>query len=517
MRIERKILFTFVALGLVVIGIAISLSSVLGFHGIIGVLFAVGALTVGCGTFMANQVHKTFGVDPETLLNLIEDISSGTYKPTTKEHTGICKKIVDMAEATKVATDFSNNVLRDLPVPCCIFGADNKVKFVNVKMLQLLEHDKNPDYYIGQTSGMFMFKDDNFQTATAKTLAEKAGRNLLTSYKAMKGSQLTVNGIATPIFNDKGDITDVISIWLDLTDQTKTNERIAEANKNMQDVARELEQVANTANSATLALSKQIQASRDGADDQAGRVSATATALEEMKATVLEVARSAGSTANGAATVRTEATNGSDSMQSCVHAMNDVRDESLKLKDEMGTLSGHAQNINEIMAVITDIADQTNLLALNAAIEAARAGEAGRGFAVVADEVRKLAEKTMTSTTDVANAIRSIQSSTVDNTRLVEGAVSKIENVTEMVSGVGSALVNIVKLADETADQVRSIATAAEEQSSTSEEISRSIYEVNDIAVKNAGVMSQATDAVSDLVGQTQILSDLVNRLHSTD
>ncbi len=517
MRIERKILFTFVALGLAILIIAGLQWLNHGTSAPIISLFCLGAVTTFAGLFMANLVHSAFGVDPETLTNLVNDIAAGKHNYEDKDYTGICKNIVDMAKATKVATDFSTNVLRDLPVPCCIFGADNRVKFTNIKMLQLLEHDGKAESYIGQTSGMFMFKDDSFMTATAKTLAEKAGRNLQTNYTTMKGNKLTVNGIATPIFNDKKEITDVISLWIDLTEQTKANERIADAYKNMQDVASELEQVSNSANHATHALSEQVQSSRDGASDQASRVSATATALEEMKATVLEVARSAGTTANGAATMRTEATSGSNSMQSCVHAMNDVRDESLKLKDEMGTLSGHAQNINEIMAVITDIADQTNLLALNAAIEAARAGEAGRGFAVVADEVRKLAEKTMTSTTDVGNAIRSIQSSTDDNTRLVEGAVSKIENVTEMVSGVGSALLNIVKLADETADQVRLIATAAEEQSSTSEEISRSIYEVNGIAENNVNVMNNANDAVSDLVHQTQILSELVQKLHHTD
>ena len=296
--------------------------------------------------------------------------------------------------------------------------------------------------------------------------------------------------------------------------EAQEQSKIANAQReNMLSVAQELQQIATIVSSASEQLSAQIELSERGAQDQADRVATTATALEEMNATVLEIARNAGTTSDSASNVRTEASSGSESMQECVKAMVEVREESLKLQSEMGVLSEHAQAINEIMNVISDIADQTNLLALKAAIEAARAGEAGRGFAVVADEVRNLAEKTMTSTTDVGNAISAIQKSTADNTRLVMDAVAKIEKVTEMVSHAGEALLGIVQLADSTADQVRAIATASEEQSATSEEITQSVDSINNIAKENAANMQEARKAVDEMVSQTQVLSQLIEQL----
>ncbi len=297
--------------------------------------------------------------------------------------------------------------------------------------------------------------------------------------------------------------------------KTEQSKRIAEAHNSMQQTAKQLEEVANIASSAMEQLSAQIDLSGQGAENQADQVASTATALEEMNATVLEIAKNAASTAEEANGMKQQANNGAKSMQECIDAMQEVKGESEILQTEMVELSKHAQAINEIMNVISDIADQTNLLALNAAIEAARAGEAGRGFAVVADEVRNLAEKTMASTTDVANAITAIQKSTQTNTQMVIDTVQKIEKITDMVNNTGIALSEITHLSDETADQIRAIATASEEQSATSEEITKSMESINLIAKENANNMHEAKIAINDMVKQTHIINSLIVQLQN--
>jgi methyl-accepting chemotaxis protein len=179
----------------------------------------------------------------------------------------------------------------------------------------------------------------------------------------------------------------------------------------------------------------------------------------------------------------------------------------------MQELGSQAESIGGVMNVISDIADQTNLLALNAAIEAARAGEAGRGFAVVADEVRKLAEKTMSATQEVGSNINAIQQSAKTNIGEVANAARAITEATDLANTSGQALSEIVKLATSNSAVVASIATAAEEQSSTSEEINRAIEEINHITGETTDGMIQASAAVQELAQMAQELNRVMGQL----
>lgn len=274
--------------------------------------------------------------------------------------------------------------------------------------------------------------------------------------------------------------------------------------------ANQLESVVDAISSASTELSAQIEQSDKSARHSAERLAEAATAMNEMNSTVQEVAKNASSTAQMSSETKQQASHGAEIVRQSLESTERVHKASLELKTDMEALNRHAESISNIMSMISDIADQTNLLALNAAIEAARAGEAGRGFAVVADEVRKLAEKTMASTNEVGAAVAAIQESTAKSVKSVEDAVEQIAQSTELAQQSGQALEGIVGNADATADQVNAIAAASEEQSAASEEINQSIEEVNRISGEVAQAMGQASMAINDLAAQAQNLSRLI-------
>ncbi len=277
--------------------------------------------------------------------------------------------------------------------------------------------------------------------------------------------------------------------------------------------AEELEQATLAISSASAELSSEVEESTGSSRTAAARLSEAATAMNEMNATVQEVARNASAAANMAAETRNEALKGAGIVNKALESIEQVHQGSVALKEDMARLDEHTRNISQIVSVISDIADQTNLLALNAAIEAARAGEAGRGFAVVADEVRKLAEKTMNSTSEVSRAILDIQNSVRQSIASTETSVEQIRQATDFAGQSGDALKRIVSDTETVADEVRAIATAGEEQSAASEEINRTIDEANIVSGQTAEAMARAAQALGSLAEQSRALGDLIESM----
>ena len=257
-------------------------------------------------------------------------------------------------------------------------------------------------------------------------------------------------------------------------------------------------------------LSREISTVTASVEEQERRTTETATAMEEMNATVLEVARNAAEASTKADAARGQAVEGRSVVERSMAAISRVDTVSREVKAGMDELGAKAQAIGTIMNVISDIADQTNLLALNAAIEAARAGEAGRGFAVVADEVRKLAEKTMTATKEVGASIGAIQTGARNSMAKVDEATEAVANATALAEESEAALREIVALVDDTSSQVQGIATAAEEQSATSEEINRAEEQVSRLSSEIAQGMRESAGVVESMARQVDALEDLV-------
>ncbi|MCU1724938.1 methyl-accepting chemotaxis protein [Pseudomonas sp. 5P_5.1_Bac1] len=242
-----------------------------------------------------------------------------------------------------------------------------------------------------------------------------------------------------------------------------------------------------------------------GTDDQFQRTDQVATAMHEMSATAQEVARHAAEAARAADDADHSAQAGEQVMQATIDTISRVNREIAGTAGVIRHLEQDSARIGKVLEVIRGIAEQTNLLALNAAIEAARAGEAGRGFAVVADEVRNLAQRTASSIAEINQIISAVQSGAVEAVKAIEAGQAQSEEGAEQVQRAGDMLKRITLAVEEIRDMNRQIATAAEEQTSVAEDISRNLVEITRIATDNQGAVQRTERAghrLHELSGQ---------------
>ena len=281
----------------------------------------------------------------------------------------------------------------------------------------------------------------------------------------------------------------------------------------MRHAAQRLSQVVSVLTEASGSLSSRVGETSSGVKTQSHRITETASAVEELSASILEIAKNAENTATLSEQSRQAADQGASQFAKVRSDVGTVHDDFQTACDAVDNLSRKADAIGNIAQTIEDIADQTNLLALNAAIEAARAGEAGRGFAVVADEVRKLAEKTMTATREVSQSIESIQEAVRGTLGSMGSTRDTLAKSMEEVDKAEELLNRIVSLAMDSSDQVRAIATASEEQSAATGEINASISDISGISSETDTAMQEAAQAVDDLSRQSATLAELIAEL----
>ena len=236
-----------------------------------------------------------------------------------------------------------------------------------------------------------------------------------------------------------------------------------------------------------------------GTGKVARQTGSVASATEEMAQTSHEIAKSCQLAANAVQETNHAASAGSGIMQETIALMDEIASQVRLSADSVESLGAKSDQIGEIINTIQDIADQTNLLALNAAIEAARAGEQGRGFAVVADEVRALAERTTRATSQITDVIKSIQKETGSAVVLMEAGVGKVSNGTERAAKSGEALKTILAQIAETTAEIHQITTAAEQQTATTNQISSNMMEITEIINETANGAKLSADASSEL------------------
>jgi methyl-accepting chemotaxis protein len=257
------------------------------------------------------------------------------------------------------------------------------------------------------------------------------------------------------------------------------------------------------------ATAEQIATAAEEVACQSGTV---ATASEEMSCTSNDISRNCGQAAASSRSASDTALGGAEVVQQTLLGMQNIAERVKESARTVESLGARSDQIGEIVGTIEDIADQTNLLALNAAIEAARAGEQGRGFAVVADEVRALAERTTRATREIGEMIKAIQNETSGAVGSMELGVQEVERGMESSRKSGVALQDILAAINEVTMQIHQIATAAEEQTAVTGEISSNIHMINDVVLETAKGAHETADAAGHLSSLAHELQQIVGR-----
>jgi methyl-accepting chemotaxis protein len=246
--------------------------------------------------------------------------------------------------------------------------------------------------------------------------------------------------------------------------------------------------------------------------EQLNETNQLAAAIEEMSATAQEIAKSTAQAAEAANTTREATVSGSQIVSKSAESVVNLSSNIANVGERVGSLATRSEEVSGVLDVIKSVAEQTNLLALNAAIEAARAGEQGRGFAVVADEVRTLASRTQASAEEISDIVENLQAESAAATAVVKDCINSAESTVEQVTGLTQVLEDVEKSASLINDMTVQIAAASEEQVATSEHIAENVTRVDNMAKESSATINQLTE---DAVENSELSASMKSMVES--
>ncbi len=508
-------------------------------------------ISIAASLFIAFSISKDITNSLKQLIDTAKEIIAGNFSNrlnlTSKDEFGTLGKTFNiMMEKISTQVQYLNNV----PNSIMVIDKEFNIQFINKAGAEAIGKDQKQ--LIGQKC-YDQFKTEHCQTdkcASYKAM-QSGNTNTEETVAHPQGIELPILYTGAAIKDNDSNIIGAMEVIASIKDIKENQNYLTRSTKNLllamdkfaegdlmvsvvpekqdddigrlfngfnksivkiKDIINKVIQVVKATASATNEISSSTEEMAAGAQEQSQQATEIASAVEQMTQTILETTRNANSAANSAKEAGSIANEGGKVVEETISGMNKIAEVVRKSAKTVKELGKGSDQIGEIVQVIDDIADQTNLLALNAAIEAARAGEQGRGFAVVADEVRKLAERTTKATKEIADMIKKIQKDTGEAVVSMNEGTEEVENGIQLADKAGQSLKDIITGSNKVVDVASQVAAASEEQSSASEQISKNIESIANVTNQSAAGIQQVARASEDLNKLTENLQKLISQ-----
>ncbi len=483
----------------------------------IGAGLALSLLLCGAGFVVARAIVRPL----RAATGYAEAVAAGDFNSVidvrSKDEVGsLVVALRTMVSQLKERLGFAQSIMHGIVSPLAVVDTQGRLTYLNQQLLDYWGLSGSPEAYLGKSSGELLLKNAQEKTPLDQVLADHTLlQNVPVSRITAQGKKRYMRITAAPLWDMDGKLLGACMLINDETEIREQQTRILALNERITVSVKEAYDISERQSDAFSRLTAQLDKTAEAALAQNTASEQTMESVASMSQTLDTLARKAEETTENTKATRHEAEDGNRIVGETVQCINQVAEYAQRTAQGMEALGRRAGGITHIVELIKDIADQTNLLALNAAIEAARAGEAGRGFAVVADEVRKLAEKTMHATNDVNSSVSALQDEVRQNVELIGETVQLTQTSTELAQQSGASLNRIVAIAEDAVEEVSTIAAATSEESRTGAKVADSMIEISTMARQSARNMSDSLESVTELSSLSGQLKSLVEAMGS--